>query len=67
MHNNKQRANNPHREHFSKKVADVVIHTFFKRMEEPQLAEGIIEIVKVPFTPGPFISEEDRKAYNMLS
>ena len=67
MHNNKQRANNTHRKHYSKKVADVIIHTFFKNLEQPTLAEGINEIVKVPFVAGPFVSDEDKKAYEMLS
>ena len=67
MHNNKQRQNNMHRTHYSKKVADVIIHTFFKRLEEPDLSEGLTAIVKIPFKPGPFVSDEDRKAYEMLS
>ena len=67
MHNNKQRVNNPHRTHLSKKVPDVIIHTFFKRSEEVDMSEGITEIKVIPFVPGPFESEEDKKAYEMLS
>jgi bifunctional polynucleotide phosphatase/kinase len=33
MHNNSQRATNTHRQHHSKKVSSVIIHTFFKNHE----------------------------------
>ena len=47
MHNNKQRATNPHREHLSKKVGTVVIHDFFKNKEMPASKEGYSEIKNV--------------------
>jgi bifunctional polynucleotide phosphatase/kinase len=68
MHNNKQRVNNVHRQHHSKKVADVIIHTFFKKFEPLNPgSEGIKEVITVPFAPGPFLNEEDKQAYFMLT
>lgn len=36
---NSMRRTNPHRTHISKKVSDVVIHSFFKYVEEPESPE----------------------------
>lgn len=49
MHNNKQRKINPYREHFSKKVSDVVIHDFFKNKEVPKATEGYADILNIEF------------------
>ncbi len=67
MHNNQQRVINTHRKHFSKKVGSVIIHSFFKNQEAPQLGEGINEILRIPFKKGPFINEDDEKTYNQLT
>lgn len=63
MHNNKQRKINTHRTHMSKKVGDVIIHTFYKKMEKPILEEGFQEIKTIKFTPGPFENDDDKKIY----
>lgn len=67
MHNNKQRKTNPHHEHLSKKVGDVIIHDFFKNKEMPTMKEGYVEIKMVPFTPGPFTNAEDEQTYYQLT
>jgi bifunctional polynucleotide phosphatase/kinase len=64
MHNNKQRAINPHRVHHSKKVGSVIIHSFFKNQEKPTIEEGITEIKKIPFKEGPFVNADDEKIYH---
>ena len=63
MHNNKQRKLNTHRKHLSGKVGDVIIHTFYKKLETPTLAEGFSEIKKITFIPGPFENKNDEETY----
>jgi bifunctional polynucleotide phosphatase/kinase len=63
MHNNKQRKLNTHRKHFSKKVGDVIIHTYYKKLEPPKLTEGFSEIKKISFIPGPFDNPKDEETY----
>jgi bifunctional polynucleotide phosphatase/kinase len=59
MHNNTQRAFNSAREHFSKKVSNVVIHTFFKNAVQPRPEEGFDEVRQVRFI-ATFVSDKDR-------
>ena len=40
MHNNMQRQVNTTRQHFSKKVPGIAIHTYYKNMQPPTLDEG---------------------------
>ena len=63
MHNNKQRKLNENRKHLSKKVGDVIIHTFFKRVEKPALKEGFSDVHHVKFVPGPFHNDKDEELY----
>jgi len=63
MHNNEQRKKNPHRNHFSKKVGNVIIHTFFKRCQKPTTDEGFSEVHTVKFVPGPFKNDDDKESY----
>ena len=64
MHNNKQRKTNPHRQHLSKKVPDIPIHSFFKNHVKPQESEGFSEIKIIKFQPGPFENPKDQEQYN---
>jgi bifunctional polynucleotide phosphatase/kinase len=66
MHNNKQRKINEHRTHLSKKVGDVIIHTFFKRVQKPTTDEGFSEVKTIKFVPGPFENDKDKEAYYAL-
>jgi len=63
MHNNKQRKTNEHRQHLSKKVGDVIIHTFYKKLEKPTTAEGFSEVKTIKFVPGPFHNDKDKEVY----
>jgi bifunctional polynucleotide phosphatase/kinase len=63
MHNNKQRKTNPHRKHLSKKVGDVIIHTWYKKLQKPTKAEGFSEVKTIKFTPGPFDNDKDEEVY----
>ncbi len=64
MHNNKQRVINTYRQHHSKKVGSVIIHSFFKNQEPPTMVEGITEIVRIPFREGPFMNADDERTYH---
>lgn len=63
MHNNLQRKSNPARKHFSKKVGDVIIHTFYKKCQVPTTSEGFSEVKTISFVPGPFLNDEDEEIY----
>lgn len=63
MHNNEQRKVNSHRNHFSKKVSNVIIHTFFKKLEKPSTEEGFSEVKTIKFIPGPFDNTGDEETY----
>lgn len=63
MHNNKQRKLNTHRKHFSGKVGDVIIHTYYKKLQVPTTAEGFSEVKKISFIPGPFDNSNDEETY----
>jgi bifunctional polynucleotide phosphatase/kinase len=66
MHNNKQRKINEHRKHLSKKVGDVIIHTFYKKLEKPITDEGFTEVKTVKFVPGPFENDKDKELFYTL-
>lgn len=42
---NKQRVINKGRNHLSKHVADIPIHTFYKTLETPNVKEGFEEVM----------------------
>ena len=63
MHNNKQRKLNTNRKHMSKKVGDVIIHSFFKNMQKPTTDEGFSEVKRVNFVPGPFENAKDEETF----
>jgi len=44
-------------------VPDVVIHSFYKNIEAPTVGQGFAEVIEIPFTPGPFDSEDRRNAF----
>jgi len=67
FHLNNLRDINIGRKHHSKSVPDVVIHTWFKNLEEPSLAEGFKEIKVIPFVPGPFENPLDEEIFYMHS
>lgn len=64
MHNNSQRATNPHREHLSSKVPAIPIHSWFKNLEKPALSEGFTEIVSLKFDPV-FENDQDEQTYKL--
>jgi bifunctional polynucleotide phosphatase/kinase len=63
MHNDNQRETNKHREHFSKRVGKIQIHSFFKYVEMPSTKEGFDEVRIVNFIPGPYRNELDEQSY----
>ena len=65
MHNNFMRKANEHREHMSKSVPSVAIHTWFKNFEEPTTKEGFDDVVKIGFV-AKFTSAKDEEAYKTL-
>jgi bifunctional polynucleotide phosphatase/kinase len=67
FHLNNLRDINLGRKHHTKSVPDVVIHTWFKNMEEPSLSEGFKEIKVIPFVPGPFQSTLDEEIFFLHS
>lgn len=67
FHLNNLRNINKERKHYSSAVNNIPIHTFFKYYEEPKTSEGIDEIVKVNFVPGPFGSDKDKEIFYMYS
>jgi len=44
-------------------VPGVVIHSFYKNVQEPTVGEGFEEVVELHFTPGPFDSVNRRDAF----
>lgn len=46
-------------------VGDLVLNSYKKSFQEPELAEGFVEIVKIPFVPK-FDKAEDEKLYKMF-
>ena len=63
FHLNELRNINNFRNHFSESVADVIIHTWYKKFEPPSLKEGFKEILEINFQPGPFINLDDEKTF----
>jgi bifunctional polynucleotide phosphatase/kinase len=51
----------------SEPVPAVIIHTWYKYIEEPTLIEGFKEIIELPFIPGPFLTKEDEEIFYMHS
>ena len=47
FHNNFMRKANTHRNHLSKAVPGIPIHSFFKNHTEPEVSEGFKEVVKI--------------------
>jgi len=66
MHNNDQRKKNNHRKHFSKAVGNVIIHTYYKKLQKPTTEEGFTEVKTVKFIPGPFKNAEDEESFFSL-
>jgi hypothetical protein len=76
FHLNSQRNVNPHRNHFSKRVPPVAVHTFFKKFEMPQVdinlnknskvEEGFTEVREVQFI-GKFKNAEDKDQFYQFS
>lgn len=60
MHNNFMRKANVNREHMSKAVPAIAIHTFFKNYAEPTLAEGFESVLKIQFVTDSFQNELDK-------
>jgi len=48
-------------------VPDVSIHSFYKNIAEPKVAEGFKEVLEVPFVPGPFPTDERRESFYMFT
>ena len=59
------RAINNQRKHLSDRVSSVVIHTWFKYIQEPKLSEGFKEIKIINHIAGPFENKKDEKMYFM--
>jgi bifunctional polynucleotide phosphatase/kinase len=66
FHLNNLRNINKFRNHNTKSVQPVIIHTWFKNLEEPSLKEGFSEVKVFPFIPN-FESENDKKVFYMYS
>ena len=47
----------------SKKVGDVIIHTFYKKVQKPTKDEGFSEIKTIKFEAGPFENKKDEETY----
>lgn len=67
FHINNLREINVFRSHSSKSVASVVIHSWYKNLQEPSLEEGFKDIVEIPFVPGPFQNSHDEETFYLLS
>ena len=63
FHLNNLREVNPFRDNYTKSVADVVIHTWFKRLNAPEIKEGFDDLHIIEFIPGPFESKEDEEVF----
>lgn len=67
FHLNNLREINNERTHHSGAVNKIPIHTFYKYFEEPTKNEGLDEVVKVNFIPGPFVNEKDKQIFYLYS
>jgi len=67
FHLNNLRDINKVKKIYSNSVPDVVIHTWYKNLEKPSLAEGFKDIIEIPFIPGPFKNSEDEEIFYMHS
>lgn len=47
-------------------VPDMVIHTFYKQLEEPRTSEGFAEVRRAQFVPGPFANRVQEKLFYMF-
>ena len=59
FHLDAQRKLNAFRQHLSKHVGQIPIHSWFKNLEVPTVGEGFSEVNEVQFIAGPFESPED--------
>jgi len=66
MENNFQRKANSHRQHLSRGISEIPIHTFYKHHTVPTEKEGFEKIIKVSFVAGPFENDEDKHAFYNL-
>jgi len=67
FHLNNLRNINNFRIKYTKSVADVVIHTWFKYLEIPDTIEGFKEVHEINFVPGPFENDEDEELFYCYS
>jgi len=63
FHLNELRKANNQRKHSSNSVADVIIHTWFKRLQKPTKAEGFTEVEVIEPIAGPFVNPEDEEIF----
>ena len=47
--NSLRKVENSDLQHMGKSVSKVVIHTYFKNHLAPEISEGFLEIIKVPY------------------
>jgi bifunctional polynucleotide phosphatase/kinase len=67
FHLNNLRDINIGRQHHSKSVPDVVIHSWYKYLEEPSISEGFKDVKVIPFVPGPFENSLDEEIFYLYS
>jgi len=67
FHLNNLRSINKFRTNYTKGVADVIIHTWFKNLDEPKVNEGFDEVHEILFVPGPFENEQDEEIFYCYS
>jgi len=67
FHLNNLRSINKFRTNYSKGVADVIIHTWYKNLEEPKINEGFDKVCQINFFPGPFENEQDEELFYCYS
>eukprot|EP01016_Furgasonia_blochmanni_P038244 TRINITY_DN4600_c0_g1_i2.p1 TRINITY_DN4600_c0_g1~~TRINITY_DN4600_c0_g1_i2.p1 ORF type:complete len:404 (-),score=129.89 TRINITY_DN4600_c0_g1_i2:255-1418(-) len=63
FHLNALRKVNAHRKHSSDSVADVIIHTWYKKKQDPEKDEGFTEVKVIETIGGPFESPEEEKLF----
>ncbi|KAF0694865.1 Aste57867_14265 [Aphanomyces stellatus] len=56
-----QKQLHPDRSEAKPNVPDMIIHGFFKNVEEPTTAEGFTSVVKLPFIPASTLPDDDKK------
>lgn len=67
FHLNNQRKFNKFHKHITEPVDKIVIHSWYKYLEEPDISEGFSEIKKVNIKLGPFDNDDDKQFfYNVL-